>query len=381
MKRFSTRVVAWQRRHGRRGLPWQDCRDAYRVWLSEIMLQQTQVATVLPYYTRFLERFPDVHALAAAPLDAVLQLWAGLGYYTRARNLHACARKVASDYGGAFPSTADELARLPGIGRSTAAAIAAFCFDERTPILDGNVKRVLARHFAVEGDPSRPLVEQAFWQLAASLLPPRVSMAAYTQGLMDLGATICTRTSPACARCPLHESCIARRDSRIAELPGARRARALPLRRVHWLLPVGPDAVLLERRAPAGLWGGLLAPLEFDSARALATYAQSLGARLRAPLAPRRHAFSHYKLEFIVHAASLERPTLAAEDRLEAIPWASADAVAVPTPVRTLLRELRATLASPPGDPPARVADAAPAPIGRAASRPTSARRAGAGSR
>src|SRR3954469_19510520 len=200
---FSSRLVAWQRKHGRHDLPWQNTRDAYRIWLSEIMLQQTQVSTVIPYYAKFLARFPDVAALAAASSDDVMALWAGLGYYTRARNLHRCAQVVVQQYGGAFPASVDELAELPGIGRSTAAAIASFAFGARATILDGNVKRVLARVFGIEGFPGAKKVENAMWTLAESLLPDAANkdeVTAYTQGLMDLGATLCVRGKPDCLR-------------------------------------------------------------------------------------------------------------------------------------------------------------------------------------
>ena len=343
MKRFSTRVVAWQWKHGRHGLPWQANRDPYRVWLSEIMLQQTQVAVVLPYYARFLARFPDVQALAAAPLDDVLQLWAGLGYYTRARNLHGCACAVVEQHGGRFPASAAALAQLPGIGRSTAAAIAAFCFAERVPILDGNVKRVLARHFAVAGDPGRSAVAARLWELAERELPSADDMAPYTQGLMDLGAILCTRTAPACGQCPLRSTCEALRDGRVDDLPARRRPRAVPLRRVHWLLPVWPGGVLLARRAPTGLWGGLYAPPEFDAIEPLRRHAATLGAVLDAPLAPRRHGFTHFSLEYTVHAATLDGPPRAlGESGLAAVAWTDAESIAVPAPVRTLLRDMRA---------------------------------------
>ena len=200
---FASKLIAWQRRHGRHDLPWQATRDPYRVWLSEVMLQQTQVSAVLPYYERFLARFPDAHALAAAHQDEVLKLWSGLGYYARARNLHAAAKVIARD---GFPKEASALLRLPGVGRSTAAAIAAFAFGERAAILDGNVKRVLARHFGVEG-------EKRQWALAERLLPRR-GIEAYTQALMDLGATVCARTAPRCGECPLARGCHARGSRR-----------------------------------------------------------------------------------------------------------------------------------------------------------------------
>ncbi len=343
MKRFSTRVVAWQRQHGRHGLPWQASRDPYRVWLSEIMLQQTQVSVVLPYYARFLARFADVRALAAAPLDEVLQSWAGLGYYSRARNLHACARAVVAQHDGRFPANAAALEQLPGIGRSTAAAIAAFCFAERVPILDGNVKRVLARHFAVEGDPARAAVAARLWEVAERELPDAADMASYTQGLMDLGATLCTRTAPDCAACPVRATCTALREGRVDELPERRRARPVPVRSVHWLLPVWPSGALLARRAPTGLWGGLYAPLEFDALDALRRHAGTLGAQLAEPWAPRRHGFTHFSLEYIVHAATLAAPPrVLGESGLAAVAWCDVESVAVPAPVRTLLRDMRA---------------------------------------
>ncbi|MFP4905238.1 A/G-specific adenine glycosylase, partial [Paraburkholderia sp. BR14261] len=232
---FAPRLIAWQREHGRHDLPWQNTRDPYRIWLSEIMLQQTQVSTVIPYYTRFLERFPTVEALAAAPDDDVMALWAGLGYYSRARNLHRCAQVVADTHGGKFPQTVEALAELPGIGRSTAAAIASFAFGARETILDGNVKRVLARVFGVEGFPGEKRVENAMWTLAETLVPgPEASdadVSAYTQGLMDLGATLCGRGKPDCARCPFAQDCVANTTGRQRELPAARPKKAVPTRR------------------------------------------------------------------------------------------------------------------------------------------------------
>src|SRR5688572_31494471 len=209
---FAARLVAWQKRHGRRGLPWQGTTDPYRIWLSEVMLQQTQVSAVIPYYERFVRQFPTVEALARASEDAVLRLWSGLGYYARGRNLHAAAKQIAAQ--GRFPGTAEAIGELPGVGRSTAAAIAAFAFGERAAILDGNVKRVLSRCFAVEE-------ERRLWPLAESLLP-RKGMETYTQALMDLGATVCTRTKPRCERCPVRNACAARKEGRISELPAPR---------------------------------------------------------------------------------------------------------------------------------------------------------------
>ena len=246
---FSPRIVAWQRLHGRHDLPWQNTRDPYRIWLSEIMLQQTQVATVIPYYERFLARFPDVAALAAAAQEDVMPYWAGLGYYARARNLHRCAQEIARDWQGRFPPTAEAIATLPGIGCSTAAAIAAFAYGERSPILDGNVKRVFTRHFGIAGDPSKREVEQRLWALADTQVEvaPDLDMAAYTQGLMDLGATLCTRGKPACDKCPVADTCVARREGRQAELPtraqgGARARDGDAGAAMEWRLPVAAAA-------------------------------------------------------------------------------------------------------------------------------------------
>ena len=244
-------------------MPWQQTRDPYRIWVSEIMLQQTQVKTVLAYYERFLERFPDVLTLARAEPDEVLALWSGLGYYSRARNLHACARAVVSRHAGVFPDNAPALEALPGIGRSSAAAILAFAWGRREAILDGNVKRVLCRVFGVEGFPGERAVEQRLWSLAASLLPAAGGIEAYTQGLMDLGATVCLRARARCELCPMSERCEARRQARVADLPTRRPARAIDVRFADMVLVRADTRVLLERRPPRGIWGGLWSLPEF----------------------------------------------------------------------------------------------------------------------
>jgi len=260
---FFAALVGWQRRHGRHDLPWQGTRDPYRVWLSEIMLQQTQVATVRPYYERFVQRFPHLSALAQAEPDEVLAHWSGLGYYSRARHLHACARQL-DQQGGHWPSTAAELQRLPGIGASTAAAIAAFCFGERVSILDGNAQRLLARLLAFEGDLAHAPAKRVLWQRAQALLDPQASadrMAAYTQGLMDLGAQICTRSRPRCPECPATTFCQGLAQQRVADLP--QKSRRSPRRHEDWwlLLLRRPDgAIWLQQRPPRGIWAGLYAP-------------------------------------------------------------------------------------------------------------------------
>jgi A/G-specific adenine glycosylase len=250
-------LLPWFDRHGRHDLPWKAGADPYRIWLSEIMLQQTQVTTVIPYYERFLEAFPDADALAAAEVDAVLARWTGLGYYARARNLHRAARAIVDDHGGRFPADVDALAALPGIGRSTAGAIAAQAFGVRAPILDGNVKRVITRLAAVEGWPGRTAVARELWALAEDWTPAE-RVADYTQAVMDLGATVCTPRRPACDACPLADRCLARARGLQHRLPTPKPKREKPERRTRMLLIQDPDgAVLLERRPPQGIWGGL----------------------------------------------------------------------------------------------------------------------------
>lgn len=350
MSEFAERVVAWRAAHGRRDLPWQGTRDAYRVWLSEVMLQQTQVTTVAGYYTRFLARFPDVASLAAAPLAEVMRLWAGLGYYGRARNLHACARRVVAEHGGEFPRSAQSLATLPGIGRSTAAAIAALCFGECAAILDGNVKRVLARHFGIEGFPGTAAVQRRLWQIAEALLPARRAMPAYTQGLMDLGATVCTRARPRCNACPVASTCAALRTGRVSALPTPRPRRAPATRRAHVLVAVHDGAVLVVERPPSGVWGGLLALPQFDAAAALRVALRALGdeAARAQRLPARRHAFTHFTLEFTPHVVRLSRlAPRAAEPGAVWLPLAQIEVAALPAPIRSLLRDVRAAMIAP----------------------------------
>ncbi|HEY9319163.1 MAG TPA: A/G-specific adenine glycosylase [Achromobacter sp.] len=342
---FAPRIVAWQRQHGRHDLPWQNTRDPYRIWLSEIMLQQTQVATVIPYYDRFLQRFPDVAALAAAAQEDVMPYWAGLGYYARARNLHRCAQEIARDWGGRFPPTAQTIATLPGIGRSTAAAIAAFAYGERSPILDGNVKRVFTRHFGIAGDPSKRDVETRLWALADAQVEaaPDLDMAAYTQGLMDLGATLCTRGKPACDKCPVAQTCVARREGRQAELPTPKVRRAIPERETCMLVLQHQGAFLLQQRPEPGIWGGLWSLPEFDVAGDPDTASRALGLEpeQRFELAAFAHTFTHYRL----HIRPWLVPVRAASLREAALPerWVHADklaSMALPAPVKKLLQGL-----------------------------------------
>ena len=265
---FAQCVTQWQRLHGRHDLPWQGTRDPYRRWLSEVMLQQTQVSTVQPYYARFLARFPDVRSLATAPLDDVLAAWSGLGYYSRARNLHRCAQAVVQTHGGSFPRRSAELVKLPGIGRSTAAAIAAFCFDERAAILDGNVKRVLTRVLGFDGDLAVAAQERALWHEVEQLLPQR-DMAGYTQGLMDLGATLCLARAPLCAQCPVARQCVARAQGQPQRYPVKTR-KLKRHQRAHallWLMQ-GERSWLVQRPA-TGVWAGLWSLPEWADVPAL----------------------------------------------------------------------------------------------------------------
>ncbi|HVG03978.1 MAG TPA: A/G-specific adenine glycosylase, partial [Burkholderiaceae bacterium] len=305
MGQFADQIIAWQQVHGRHDLPWQHTREAYRVWLSEIMLQQTQVATVIPYYQRFVGRFPDVNVLAEAPIEDVMSHWAGLGYYSRARNLHECARRVVRDHGGAFPSDVDALASLPGIGRSTAGAIAALAFGQRAAILEGNVKRVLARHFGLLGYPGTPSVERDLWQRANALLPVG-QIGTYTQGLMDLGATLCTRARPKCGVCPLAETCVALREQMTGVLPTPRPVKQRPTRTaIVLVLRDQSGSVLLEQRPSVGIWGGLLSLLEFDASASAAEIAAAVHRRyglriaVHESLGEVRHQFTHFS--YVMH--------------------------------------------------------------------------------
>jgi A/G-specific adenine glycosylase len=313
---FAQKLIAWQRRHGRHDLPWQGTRDPYRIWLSEVMLQQTQVSSVIPYYQRFIKKYPTVQGLARATEDEVLQLWSGLGYYARGRNLHRAARLVAQH---GFPRTAEKIAELPGVGRSTAAAIAAFAYGERGAILDGNVKRVLARVFAVSD-------EKALWPLAERL-PPKRGIEAYTQALMDLGATVCARRKPLCERCPVARDCVARKQNRIDELPAPRPRRELPQKQVTWLVLRHAGAVLVERRPAPGIWGGLWCPPQLAGKR-------PRGAKALAPI---EHGFTHFRLRIKPLLCEVQERTAGRWLRLE-----DAGAAALPAPVKSLLARLRA---------------------------------------
>ena len=341
---FAPTLLAWFDRHGRHDLPWQHPRTPYRVWLSEIMLQQTQVAVVVPYFARFVAALPDVPALARASQDDVLALWSGLGYYARARNLHAAARRCMELHGGDLPRDLDALQALPGIGRSTAGAILSQAWGDRAPILDGNVKRVLARLFGIEGWPGLPKVEKQLWAIAANLLP-EARLADYTQAQMDFGATLCTRADPACAACPLREACVAHREGRTAELPHPKPGKPLPEREARMLL-VEDDRgrVLLQRRPPTGVWAALWSlPEHADAAASRDWFDQHLaGDFARAEvLAPVLHGFTHYRLRILPMRVAGVRPRDAVGDN-PGLRWASRaelQAIGLPAPVRRLLED------------------------------------------
>lgn len=345
MSEFAAAVLAWYDRDGRHDLPWQHPRSPYRVWLAEVMLQQTQVGTVVPYFRRFVAALPEVPALAAADLDTVMALWSGLGYYARARNLHRSAQICVSEHGGELPAEFDALAALPGIGRSTAGAILAQAHGQRWPILDGNVKRLLCRYHGIEGWPGERAVEKRLWELAETLLPDR-RLADYTQAQMDLGATVCTRADPACVLCPLQQDCVARCEGRIADLPQRRPGKPLPQRHTLMLVAVDPGGrLLLVRRPPTGIWAGLWSLPESDNHDAARAW---LNGHLCAdydhgqPLPEFDHVFSHYRLRIQPLLWRGIEPRSAVGDNPD-LRWVSPTELTrlgLPTPVRRLLEAL-----------------------------------------
>jgi len=340
---FAPALIAWQQQHGRHDLPWQNTRDPYAVWLSEIMLQQTQVATVVPYYRRFLERFPTVAALAEATEDEVLALWSGLGYYSRGRNLHRAAGIIVAEHGGRFPGTLDALMALPGIGRSTAAAIFVFAFGGRAAILDGNVKRVLARLRGIEGYPGETAVAARLWRDAEVLLPEQ-NLVAYTQGLMDLGATVCTRRKPRCGECPARTFCTALASDQVSALPTPKLRKMLPQRRTMMLVLQRAGEILLEKRPPAGIWGGMWCfPEEDADADPVAACARRYDAKvvLRTMLPIVAHGFTHFRLDILPQPAIVKSwPRRAEEPGCLWISPQDALRAALPAPVRGIVERL-----------------------------------------
>ncbi|UTA48095.1 A/G-specific adenine glycosylase [Simiduia sp. 21SJ11W-1] len=340
---FANTVLAWFDQHGRKHLPWAQGINAYRVWVSEIMLQQTQVATVIPYFERFMARFPTVQALAEAPIDDVLHLWTGLGYYARARNLHKAAKQVVNEFNGEFPRTVQSLEQLCGVGRSTAGAIASIAFGEQAAILDGNVKRVLARYHGVEGWPGQTAVANALWALAEAATPATRN-GDYTQAMMDLGATLCTRAKPSCESCPLLGGCVAHATGRVAQLPGKKPRKTLPEKSVQLLMLRDANGrLLLEQRPPTGIWGGLwsfpeLAPDQSAGAHAKRHYGEVAQV---AKLEPWRHTFSHYHLH--IHPVLIELGAIAPAIADQPVRWIKPHApgnLGLAAPVSRLLAEL-----------------------------------------
>src|SRR5450756_9648 len=346
MHSFSSRLIAWQRTHGRHDLPWQGA-SAYHVWLSEIMLQQTQVATVIPYYQRFTASFPTIAVLAAATEEQVLAHWSGLGYYARGRNLHKAAQIIVEKHHGKFPRDLEHILELPGIGRSTAAAICALAYHEKRQILDGNVKRVLARYCGISGSPNEKVVEAQLWQQAEALLP-QSDIASYIQAQMDLGATLCTRSKPKCGECPVHSDCVAFQSGRVSELPTPRPRKAVPERHSTFLLLMHGNDILLEKRPGSGIWGGLWCPPQLDDRQdVVADYVQRSGMKVseRIELAAFTHTFTHFKLHItplLLHVA--RKPQLVQQAGSIWLDVEEALQAAIPTPVRTLLEKVcRAT--------------------------------------
>ena len=345
MKNFVRKLLKWYRHSGRHDLPWQQGADAYRVWVSEIMLQQTQVTTVIPYYLRFIRRFPDVHVLAGADIDDVLHLWSGLGYYARARNMHKAARIISGEYNDVFPVDIDALIALPGIGRSTAGAILALGRGQVHPILDGNVKRVLTRFHGIYGWPGDKNVEEKLWAVAAQQTPKK-HVADYTQAIMDLGATICTRSRPACDRCPVAEECYAYRQGVQADLPTRKLKKSLPVRHaIFTIIENRRGEILLEKRPPAGIWGGLWSlpecPVHEDVPAWIKRQFGSTVNRL-VELSPMRHTFSHFHLDIRPYQAKLKSVDVSIRDQGD-ICWYKPGLkhrLGLAAPVKKLLQEV-----------------------------------------
>jgi len=342
MQSFAQRLIAWQRLHGRHSLPWQHA-SAYHVWLSEIMLQQTQVATVIPYYQRFVAAFPDVASLAAASMDDVLAHWSGLGYYARGRNLHRAAQLIVEQHHGQFPREFEQIVALPGIGRSTAAAICALAYHERRAILDGNVKRVLARYCGIAGAPAEKAVEEKLWQQAEALLPAK-EVATYIQAQMDMGATLCTRSKPKCGECPVQANCVAWQTGRVAELPTPRVRKTVPEKNTTFLLLLHGNDILLEKRGPSGIWGGLWCPPQIEDGQGVvADYLQQSGMQVseRIELEEFTHTFTHFKLHITpVLLRVAHKPKRVQQAGSVWLDLGEALGGAIPTPVRSLLQQL-----------------------------------------
>ncbi len=341
MEDFATRLLNWFDEKGRKNLPWRHPLSPYRVWVSEIMLQQTQVATVIPYFERFVSRFPTIDMLASASEDEVLHQWTGLGYYARARNLHNAAREIMAEYNGDIPLSVSQLQALPGIGRSTAGAIYATCTDRRAAILDGNVKRVLARCFTISGWPGQAATLKALWEKAEQLTP-ETRVADYTQAIMDLGAMVCTRRNPCCDACPFAAECVAHGTGAIEQYPGKKPRSPMPVKKTTMLMIESAGEILLEKRPSAGLWGGLYSFPECDE-NDLPAFLATQGLRLGSSeaLAPFRHTFTHFHLDILpIRVAVSERTLLGEPGRYCWYSPAAPAQIGLTRPVSILLERL-----------------------------------------
>lgn len=339
---FQQRILNWFDQYGRKNLPWQQDITPYRVWISEIMLQQTQVTTVIPYFLRFTGSFPDVFSLANAPIDNVLQHWSGLGYYARARNLHKAAQVIA-DNGGHFPDTLEALTSLPGVGRSTAGAILSIACRQSHPILDGNVKRVLCRFKGVHGWSGDTKIAKELWAISTRYTPAERT-ADYTQAMMDMGATVCTRSKPNCSECPLRQACHAYLENKVSELPTPKPRKVLPIKRSYflWLQDVDRQ-ILLLKRPPSGIWGGLWSLPQFDSIEELQEWCleKNFVLHQQKTLASQRHTFSHYHLDYTTLVAHTENPNNNVMEANLAV-WykiPQTDSLGLPAPIKRLLQE------------------------------------------
>ena len=345
MQNIATPLIRWQAQHGRHHLPWQGTRDPYAIWLSEIMLQQTQVITVIPYYQRFIQRFPNIACLASAPQDDVLACWSGLGYYSRARNLSQAAQIIMRDYQGKFPQEIALIQQLPGIGRSTAAAIAVFAFGQYAAILDGNVKRVFSRYFGIAGYPGNTDIQKQLWQKVDACLPEKnanQSIETYTQALMDLGSIVCTRSKPDCMSCPLQHSCVAYRDNLTGKLPSPKPRKKLPEKETIFLMLIKHDKVLLEKRPDTGIWGGLWCPLEIPTSENSIIHCQQNYGLIVRPIGDipsMNHTFTHFKLKIHPHLLHVVSPVDTLEQKGKWITLDDALISAIPAPVKKLFNE------------------------------------------
>jgi len=347
IRNFQTKLLAWFDQYGRKHLPWQHNKTPYRVWISEIMLQQTQVSTVIPYFERFMATFPNLASLAKAPENAVLHLWAGLGYYSRARNLQLAAKKIMTDFDGQFPDTLTALQTLPGIGPSTAGAILAIAFNQQATILDGNVKRVLARLHGITAPINEKATENALWQLATHYTP-KERVADYTQAMMDLGATFCTRSKPQCPACPFKKNCIAQQEALTHVIPQKKIAKKIPTKEATFLILKNDKLVLLCKRPSTGIWGGLYSLPELNGQPDIATINKlcqkqfNLTAIDFKPLSPFRHTFSHYHLHIypVIVETKKARAKIMEDDQQI---WYNPDkpkSVGLPKPIQTIMRDL-----------------------------------------